>query len=117
MKENFLDAAEQLLSFKTHRDPHVRKMVITLIPTLAVYDTQTFSEHHLHKAMGHLLTQLEKPAERSVGRYYVLYLLYSLIFPIAFIAIGHVATAVGSEMKTFLDSIMGQIKLGLQQRG
>ncbi|KAH8093828.1 FAT-domain-containing protein [Cristinia sonorae] len=101
MKENFLDAAEQLLSFKTHRDPHVRKMVITLIPTLAVYDTQTFSEHHLHKAMGHLLTQLEKPAERSV----------------AFIAIGHVATAVGSEMKTFLDSIMAQIKLGLQQRG
>jgi FKBP12-rapamycin complex-associated protein len=43
-------------------------MVITMIPTLAVYDTQTFSEHHLHKAMGHLLTQLEKPNERSVGQ-------------------------------------------------
>ena len=42
MKENFLDAAEQILSFKMHREPIVRKMVITLIPTLAVYDTQTF---------------------------------------------------------------------------
>lgn len=67
MKENFLDAAEQILSYKTHRDALVRKMVITLIPTLAVYDTQTFSEHHLHKAMAHLLTQLDKPNERSVG--------------------------------------------------
>ncbi|CCM00588.1 uncharacterized protein FIBRA_02624 [Fibroporia radiculosa] len=101
MKENFLDAAEQILSFRTHRDSLVRKMVITLIPTLAVYDTQTFSEHFLHKSMAHLLTQLDKPNERSV----------------AFIAIGHVATAMGSEMKSFLDSIMGHIKQGLQLRG
>ncbi|KAJ3547494.1 hypothetical protein NM688_g5399 [Phlebia brevispora] len=101
MRENFLDAAEQILNFKTHRDSHVRKMVITLIPTLAVYDTQTFSEHHLHKAMAHLLTQLEKPTERNV----------------AFIAIGHVASAVGSEMKPFLDSVMFHIKQGLQMRG
>ena len=60
MKENFLDAAEQILSFKTHKELTIRKMVITLIPTLAVYDTQTFSEHFLHKAMAHLLTQLDK---------------------------------------------------------
>lgn len=67
MKEDFLDSAEQILSFRQHRDGLVKKMVITLIPTLAVYDTQTFSEHYLHKAMGHLLTQLEKPNERSFG--------------------------------------------------
>ncbi|KAI0330947.1 FAT-domain-containing protein [Cubamyces sp. BRFM 1775] len=101
MKENFLDAAEQILSFKTHRDQSVRKMVITLIPTLAVYDTSTFSEHFLHKSMAHLLTQLEKSPERNV----------------AFIAIGHVATAVGSDMKPFLESIMTHIKQGLQLRG
>ncbi|KAF9240696.1 phosphatidylinositol 3-kinase [Melanogaster broomeanus] len=101
MRESFLDTAEQILRFKSHRDSLVRKMVITLIPTLAAYDPQTFSEHYLHKSMGHLLTQLEKPNERSF----------------AFIAIGHTATAVGSDMKPFLDSIMFQIKLGLQQRG
>lgn len=67
MKEDFLDSAEQILTFRQHRDSLVKKMVITLIPTLAVYDTQTFSEHYLHKAMGHLLTQLEKPNERSFG--------------------------------------------------
>ncbi|KZT69244.1 phosphatidylinositol 3-kinase [Daedalea quercina L-15889] len=101
MKENFMDAAALILSFKTHRDALVRKMVITLIPTLAVYDPQTFSEHHLHQAMAHLLTQLDKPNERSV----------------AFIAIGHVASAMGSEMKPFLESIMYHIKQGLQSRG
>jgi hypothetical protein len=67
MREDFLDSAEQILTFRQHRDSLVKKMVITLIPTLAVYDTQTFSEHYLHKAMGHLLTQLEKPNERSFG--------------------------------------------------
>ncbi|EEB94060.1 hypothetical protein MPER_07196, partial [Moniliophthora perniciosa FA553] len=61
----------------------------------------TFTEHFLHKAMGHLLTQLEKPTERSF----------------AFVAIGHTATAVGSDMKPFLESIMEQIKIGLQGRG
>ncbi|KIM34649.1 hypothetical protein M413DRAFT_33133 [Hebeloma cylindrosporum] len=101
VKENFLDTADQILRFKAHRDLLVRKMVITMIPSLAGYDTQTFTEHFLHKAMAHLLTQLEKPNERSF----------------AFIAIGHTATAVGSDMKPFLDSIMLQIKQGLQGRG
>ncbi len=67
MKENFLDTAEQILRFKSHRDPLVRKMVIVMIPSLAAYDTQTFTEHFLHKAMAHLLTQLEKLNERSFG--------------------------------------------------
>ena len=35
----------------------------------------------------------------------------------AFVAIGHTATAVGSDMKPFLDSVMTQIKIGLQGRG
>ncbi|KAG1854902.1 hypothetical protein F4604DRAFT_2042809 [Suillus subluteus] len=48
----------------------------------------------MHKPMGHLLTQLEKPNERSF----------------AFIAIGHTA----ADMKPFLDSIMTQIKFELQ---
>ncbi|KZV74520.1 atypical/PIKK/FRAP protein kinase [Peniophora sp. CONT] len=100
MRETFLDTGEQILRFKTARDALVRKMVITLIPTLATYDTQTFAEHFLHHAMAHLLTQLDKPPERAI----------------AFIAIGHVATAVNSDMKPFLESIMAHIKTGLQAR-
>ena len=69
MKENFLDTADQILRFRSHRDPIVRKMVIVMIPSLAAYDTQTFTEHFLHKAMAHLMTQVEKASERSFGKY------------------------------------------------
>ncbi|OBZ74140.1 Phosphatidylinositol 3-kinase tor2 [Grifola frondosa] len=101
MKENFLDALSKSCTRGRIAMRWFGRWSSQLIPTLAVYDTQTFSEHYLHKAMAHLLAQLEKPNERSV----------------AFIAIGHVATAVGSEMKPFLESIMAHIKSGLQQRG
>ncbi|KAK2463572.1 hypothetical protein APHAL10511_004323 [Amanita phalloides] len=101
MRESYVDAAEKILWFKSHRDHLVRKMVITMIPSLAAYDTQTFTEHFLHKAMGHLLTQLERPHERS----------YS------FIAIGHTANAVRGDIKPFLEPVMAQIKQGLQTRG
>lgn len=101
MKESYTDTADNILKLRSHRDALVRKTVITLIPTLALYDTQTFSEYYLHKAMLHLLDQLPKPAERWA----------------AFLAIGNVATSVGSDMKQFLEPIMEQIKLGLQQKG
>ena len=35
----------------------------------------------------------------------------------AFIAIGHIAAAVGSEMKTFLEPLMSNIKEALRSRG
>ncbi len=114
-----MDAAETILRFKLHRDPLVHKTVIALIPTLAHYDTQTFSEHFMHKAMAHLLEQLSKPAERSFGMNVFLFFWsnYSLTLYLAFIAIGHVATSVGSDMKSFLEPIMDHIKQGLQMRG
>ncbi|KAI5120260.1 hypothetical protein M0805_004596 [Coniferiporia weirii] len=101
MKDAYIDTAETILRLRTHRDALVRKTIITLIPTLALYDTQTFSECFMHKAMGHLLEQLSKTTERSV----------------AFTAIGQVASSVGSEMKQFLETIMEHIKQGLQMRG
>ncbi|THH04859.1 hypothetical protein EW145_g5218 [Phellinidium pouzarii] len=101
MKDAYMDTAETILRLRTHRDALVRKTIITLIPTLALYDTQTFSECFMHKAMGHLLEQLSKTTERAV----------------AFTAIGQVAGSVGSEMKQFLEPIMEHIKQGLQMRG
>ena len=94
-------------------------MVISLIPTLGAYDTQTFSEHYLHKAVGHLLTQLEKSTERSFGTFYFNTSVLLSIYPNfpAFIAIGHTAAAVGSDMKPFLEPVMMHIKQGLQMRG
>ena len=67
MKETFIETAENILRYKDHKDALVRRSVITIIPTLATYDTQTFIEHFLHKAMGHLLPQLKKQSERTIG--------------------------------------------------
>ena len=104
-----MDTAESILRFRTSRDPFVRKMVITLIPTLAVYDTQTFGEHFLHGAMGHLLTLLDKSNDRESGTLNLLFPSSTLTPVQVFAAIGHVARAVGSDMiKPFLDSTMQQ---------
>lgn len=101
MKESYLDTAETIIRLRSHRDPLIRKTIIQLIPTLAVYDNKSFSEHFLHKAMSHLLESLTRPAERSA----------------AFIAIGQVSTSVKGDMKKFLDLIMDNVKQGLQMRG
>ncbi|KAJ7086196.1 atypical/PIKK/FRAP protein kinase [Mycena epipterygia] len=99
MKDAFIETADAILAFRANRDPAVRRMVVAMIPTLASYNTPAFKEQILHKAMGHLLSQLDKPHERD----------YALI------AIGHTATAVGSEMKQFLETIMNHIKTRLKE--
>ncbi|KAI6164648.1 phosphatidylinositol 3-kinase [Pisolithus thermaeus] len=118
MREAFLDTAEQILRFKSHRDNLVHKTVITLIPTLAAYETQIFTEHYLHKSMGHLLTQLEKPNERYFGICHMLWVLASTNHATSSLH-RHWAycNSCGERNETFLDSIMLQIKRGLQQRG
>jgi len=67
MRETFADTVEQIMRYRSHRDGLVRKMVITMIPSLAAYDTETFCELYLHKCMSHLLQQLDKPHERNYG--------------------------------------------------
>ncbi|KAJ7580147.1 phosphatidylinositol 3-kinase [Mycena floridula] len=101
MKQTFLDTGDKLLKFRHHRDGLVRRMVMTLIPTLAAYDVQIFSRHFLKISMSYLLSQLEKPAE----------------YTYAFGAIGHTAMAIGSQISPFLESIMSRIKLGLRVQG
>ncbi|KAF7356539.1 Serine/threonine-protein kinase TOR [Mycena venus] len=98
MRDVFSNTAEQILIFREHRDPLIRKLVMTLIPALAAYDTQTFSDLYLKRAMAHLSSALEKPYDRQM----------------AFGAIGRTATFVKSDIKPYLDSTMQHIKQGLQ---
>ncbi|KAJ7247605.1 atypical/PIKK/FRAP protein kinase [Mycena haematopus] len=98
MRDVFSHTAEQILRFRSHRDALIRKLVMTLIPSLAAYDTQTFSDLYLKKAMAHLSSALEKPNDRHM----------------AFGAIGRTATFVKSDIKPYLDSTMQHIKQGLQ---
>lgn len=67
MRDSFQETVDTIFKFKGHRDTLIRRTVIALIPTFALYDNQSFSEHFLHKAMSHLLSQLDKPSERTIG--------------------------------------------------
>ena len=78
MKSHYTDTAEQILKFRSHRDPNIHKMVIALIPTLAVYDTETFTDQFLHPSMDYLMTQLANPGDKSIGN--VIYGLRELRF-------------------------------------
>ncbi|KAJ6516644.1 phosphatidylinositol 3-kinase [Mycena vitilis] len=99
MRDTYPETAESVLSLRAHRDPAVRRMVVAMLPTLASYNTPAFKELVLHKAMAHLLGLLERKEERD----------YALI------AIGHTATAVGADMKPFLESVMSHIKARLRE--
>ncbi|KAJ7171409.1 phosphatidylinositol 3-kinase [Mycena filopes] len=79
--------------------PAVRRLVVSLIPTLASFDPPRFRDEVLHKAMAHLLGLLEKDGERD----------YALM------AIGHTATAVGAGMQPFLEAVMSHIKTRLKE--
>ncbi|KAJ7237528.1 atypical/PIKK/FRAP protein kinase [Mycena haematopus] len=117
MRDTFSETAEAILAFRANRDPAVRRMVITMIPTLASYNTGAFKELVLHKAMAHLLSQLEKPpSSSSSSSSYSSASAYTISSErdYALIAIGHTATAVGADMKPFLETVMAHIKTRLK---
>ena len=101
MHDRYTEVCDQILSFKDHRDPLVRRAVVELIPTLASYNHADFTAHYLHKTMLYLLGQLRNNRDRTTS----------------FLAIGHVAMQVKSAMAPYLDPILGSIKEGLLQRG
>jgi FKBP12-rapamycin complex-associated protein len=101
MKDHYRNACELILRFKDHKEPLIRRTVITLIPAMGTYDQQAFQELFLHRSMAHLQHQLSKPGERDA----------------AFLAIGHLAVNLGSEMKPFIERIISNVKESLALRG
>ena len=67
MQEKYREVAETVLRYKDNRDGLIRRTVISMIPSLAVYNPQDFAALYLHKCMLHLLGQLKKDRDRSVG--------------------------------------------------
>jgi hypothetical protein len=67
MHERYIEVCDQILYYKDHRDPLVRRAVIELIPTLASYNHTDFAPNYLHKTMRFLLSQLKKDRDRTTG--------------------------------------------------
>lgn len=70
MSEHYKQSCELILKYKDHREPLIRRTVITLIPAMATYEPNKFPELFLHRSMAHLQGQLSKPGERDAGMLY-----------------------------------------------
>jgi FKBP12-rapamycin complex-associated protein len=101
MQPFYKDACELTLRYRDSKEISVRKTVVSLIPSMATYDSDEFESLYLHRSMGVLLTALSKPTDRDTG----------------YIALSHMSITLGSKMRPFIDEIIKVIKDHLKQRG
>lgn len=101
MAEYYKMICELTLRYRDSKEVVVRKAVITLIPSMATYDSDEFEALYLHRSMAYLLQALAKPTDRDI----------------AYVALGHMAVQLGSKMRPFIDDIVKVIKDHLRQRG
>lgn len=97
MHEHYRDTCEVALRLKEHKEPRIRTQIVIIVPILAAYAPSEFAQAYLHKFMIYLQGQLKKDKERNS----------------AFIAIGKIASAVGSAIAPYLDGIIVFVNQGL----
>lgn len=101
MQPFYKEVCELSLRYRESKEVAVRKMVISLIPSMAAYDSEDFEASYLHRCMAYLLQALQKPTDRDT----------------AYVALGYMAFTLGSKMRPFIDEIVKVIKDHLRLRG
>lgn len=100
MREHYQEVCEIVYRHRDHKEPVIRKMVVQLIPDLAIYNPADFAATYLHKFMVFLTGLLKKDKDRNE----------------AFLAIGNVANAVKSAIGQYLDGVLVHVTEGLSAR-
>jgi len=125
----YSDICDTVVKLKEHKDALVRRSVIILIPLLAQFDPTAFASTYLSTCMTYLISQLKKDKERSPGTFHThthpscgtgfisIISLLSTSLNVAFVAIGSVAIAMGSNISPYLEQILVNIKEGLTPKG
>jgi FKBP12-rapamycin complex-associated protein len=96
----YRETCDLILQYKDHRDSLIRREIVNMIPILAAYVPSEFTNNYLHQCMLHLQGLLRREKERNM----------------AFVAVGNVASAVGSSIAPYLESILSHIKEGLSMK-
>jgi FKBP12-rapamycin complex-associated protein len=96
----YRETCDLILQYKDHRDSLIRREIVNIIPILAAYVPSEFTNNYLHQCMLHLQGLLRREKERNM----------------AFVAVGNVASAVGSSIAPYLESILSHIKEGLSMK-
>ena len=68
MAEYYRQICDLTLKYRDSKEVVIRKAVITLIPSMATYDTDEFQVTYLHRCMAYLLQALQKPTDRDIGQ-------------------------------------------------
>ena len=97
MRDHYHEACDYTLRLKDHSDPWIHAQVVLVIPILAAYAPDHFAQAYLHKFMTFLQGQLKDDSQRNA----------------AFVAIGKIAHAVGSNIAHYLDGILLFVREGL----
>ncbi|CAD6506377.1 BgTH12-07303 [Blumeria graminis f. sp. triticale] len=100
MHEHYQEVCEIVFRHKDHRDVHIRRTVVMLIPELANYSPSEFVQGYLHKFMVFLSGMLKKDKDRNDS----------------FLAIGNIANAVKSDIAPYLDGVLIYVREGLSVR-
>lgn len=98
MEAKHKDICDVVFKMRDHRDPQIRKTIIFMLPSLAVYNPQSFSIDYLPESMSFLMHALKnKDKEKSL----------------ALISVGEIAVAVEKDIAPFLDEILSVVKENL----
>jgi FKBP12-rapamycin complex-associated protein len=116
MAEYYRSICELTLKYRDSKEVVVRKAVITLVPSMATYDSDEFEQHYLHRSMAYLLQALNKATDRDIGGYIHHVDSQSLLLA-AYVALGHLSLQLGSKMRPFIDDTIKVVKDHLRQRG
>ena len=103
--QRYKDSCERVLSYKDHRDPLIRREVVGIIPITAGYAPKEFCNTYIHRSMTYLQGLMKSPKSQERN--------------IAFVAVGKIAHAIGSQISPYLDHIILLIReaLSMKNRG
>lgn len=119
MQEYYKSICDLTLRYRDSKEAVVRKSVISLIPSMATYDSDEFEQNYLHRSIAYLLQALQKPTDRDIGgsRHPIVSFRAGRADFAAYVALGHMSVQLGSKMRPFIDDVLKVIRDHLRQRG
>lgn len=101
MMVSYDEVCTTILKHRDHKDRHVKRSVIALIPSLARFHPEGFNEKYLDQSINYLISVIKEKSDHR---------------PTAYIAIGELALAVGDAISRYLDRIYECIREGLTSK-
>lgn len=91
----YREACDITFRFKEAKDPVIRREVLNIIPTLATYAPDKFTNNYLHMCMHWLQNLITRKVRENIA---------------AFVTIGNIALAVKSKIVPYVDGILQLIR-------